>query len=179
MHSSNNPNVVFVAIPKTGTRSVVKYMEKHLGARKTIGTRTHSIRIPPALRKHYAFTTIRNPFDRMVSYWWSTCMRPQGSKMKFETFLRGNKRSHQYPFITNNKLDKIIRYENLNEEFATLPFYIEGTSLEHINTTVREWNGIPPRPPTHELITPKIEKMIVEIFAKDFEVLGYPTKYGA
>lgn len=179
MHYSNNPKVVFVAIPKTGTRSIVTYMEDHLNAKKFKGSRTHTVKIPTRLKNHYAFTVVRNPFDRMVSYWWSTCMRPKGSRMEFEAFLQGNRRSHQYPFVTNNKLDKIIRYENLDEEFAAAPFYVEGTSLKHINTTVREWNGIPPRPPTRELITPKIEKMIVEIFAKDFEVLGYPTKYGA
>lgn len=177
MHSSNNPKIVFVAIPKTGTRSVVDYIEKYCNARKAPGTRTHSATIPTQLRNHYAFTIVRDPFDRLASYWWSTCMRPRGSKISFERFLNSSEgHQHQHTFL-NNKFNKIIRYENLEEEFSKLPFFVKGTSLAWLNSTIQEWNGLFARPATVDLMTPKIQKIIVRKFKRDFELLKYPKTY--
>jgi len=185
MDYSDNPKVVFVAIPKTGTRSVTEYIRTYLAAKRFKGTSTHTVKIPRALSHHYSFTVVRNPFDRLVSYWWSTCMRPQGFQLSFEQFL---KREHpslqsrtqsyfQYPYIVENKLDKIIRYETLNEEFQQLPFYKDRTTLQWLNPTTKVWKNIPPRPPTSELLTPKIKDIIRSDFAKDFEVCGYSMEY--
>jgi hypothetical protein len=179
MHYSDNPKIVFVAIPKTGTRSVVDYLEEHFNARKAKGTHTHSSDIPARLKNHYSFTIVRNPFDRMVSYWWSTCKRPGSPKrMGFETFLlqEGLRGGFQYPYFKLNRFDKVIRYENLERDFMKLPFFIEGTSLKWLNPTVREWKG-PPRPSTLEILTPRTCEIIRKKFRKDFELLGYSMNH--
>lgn len=184
MDYSDNPKVVFIAIPKTGTRSVVDYMKTHLCARRYPDTRTHEEIVPAALKKHFAFTVVRNPYDRMISYWWSTCMREGGAGHSLEEFLKRpiqpNIREFQHPYIERNRIDKVIHFENLVQEFKQLPFYIKGTEFGWLNPTIKPSTKHPnPRPPTSELLTPEVQNTIATKFAKDFEVCGYSIDYEA
>ena len=175
MHYTNDPKIVFVAIPKTGTRSIVQYLEKYFGAKK--GARTHEDTIPPQFRKHYSFTVVRNPFDRIASEWWAHCCRPKGKwyGMGLMTYIKKPKwREFQHPYLKNNNLDKVLHFETLEDDFKTLPFYIEGTTLEWLNPTVYKTDNNPtPRPSTEELFTPDIRRAFIQKYKKDFVVTGY------
>ena len=82
----------------------------------------------------------------------------------------------QYKFIEDNDMNMILRFENLNEEFNTLPFVEASLALPHINSTTinRNEKATPvPRPHWRELMTTQVGQIINEKYAKDFELLGY------
>lgn len=172
MLACHNPEWVFVAIPKTATRSIALYLKTHFN---TTGEAGHQTVIPDKWKSHYSFCVVRNPYDRMCSYWWSTCMRPN-SKMRwsFEKFLNGYYRP-QLRWVLGNRINKILRYETLEQDFRSLPFIPDDAQLPWANATVfdRPNKKLVARPSTEELVTPQIRSLIKRIYHDDFEQLGY------
>jgi len=104
---------------------------------------------------YYKFTIVRNPFDRLHSLWWNS--RYMGKHHEFELpefaeyyleqslmgrirgLLAGRRRMHerfwpQYEFVVsaNGKMemDYVIRFENINEDFAVVADRLGLPSLE-------------------------------------------------
>lgn len=71
---SNKHKVVFVAIPKTGTRSVYNSLRNVFAGELY---KEHHKVIPKEYRDFFKFTIVRNPYDRIVSVWWATTHRGQ------------------------------------------------------------------------------------------------------
>lgn len=100
---------IYVATPKTGTRSMINWLETHFpeGIEK-IGPPSHHVtQVPDHLKRkckgYRFFTTVRSPYSRMVSLWWSTCMRETGHyhfKEKMEKAGAGN----------NERLEAFVSY---------------------------------------------------------------------
>lgn len=84
---SHKHKIIYVAIPKTGTLSIIQYMKQHLAGEQR--DKYHSYHVPDDLTRqgYHVFTTTRNPYERCFSWWhWeSVCVdRPRrGSKLKF------------------------------------------------------------------------------------------------
>lgn len=96
---------------------------------------------------YFKFAVIRNPWDRMVSrYFYSKKIDSKFKNFSFEDFINFDleKNMHvlnQYEFCTKDKvnfcLDKIIKFENINDDFNQISSIIFGNKnlLNHSNKT--------------------------------------------
>lgn len=75
MYIVNNPKIVFVDIPKTGSRSILRVLEREFPSPNGIKMKDHIMRIGSNHKDYYSFTVVRNPYARVCSLWWSTCKR--------------------------------------------------------------------------------------------------------
>lgn len=179
MHISLSHNLVFLAPQKTGTRSIYEIMEKHYDG-KIYNEHWHVV---PEQVKHFTtFVTARNPYDRIISLWWSMCKR-EGDRYGYKeimtskglendpvSFLKSLKQFEsrtQADYHKQNKIDHIIHTENLEEEFKKLPFYNKNIVFPHNNTTFDV------RPPTEEFLTDEFVELVNIKYHEDFELLGY------
>jgi hypothetical protein len=194
---SNSNKILFIAIPKTGTRSVYKYFERFKDSRIY---QDHA-KVIPGFDDYYKFTIVRNPYDRLVSAWWSTCKRGNdrygykkviktNGDVDFNDVCRNLKKlvntirvPHlhlQTDWLEKNSINKIIRYENLNNEWLDLPFNVNKKPLPHINaTTKKDLNN--PLNSRGNIVREDYTKYLNEenihhinnFYSKDFELLKY------
>lgn len=194
--------VVFVAIPKTGTRSVYQILRNNYGAKMH---KEHFPVIPNHLKDYYSFTIVRNPYERVVSMWWSTCKRDQQINKERKasagsnfTELAGSDKlvdllkymikdpyngkgselfSKQSDYLRDNDFDKILMNETLTEEFSKLPFLDNKERLPRINTTTTTWgaNTQPRNPDPFHYIDQECLELINEYYAEDFIYLKQYT----
>ena len=183
---SNTHNFVYISITKTGTRSMYVILKSKFNG-KMIGD--HLRVIPVHLTKHFTFATVKNPYDRCCSAYWSTCYTKNDQykfihrmkKFNIENNLHGylkllqnghHKHITTHPqayWLNANRVDYLIHAENMVEEFNKLPFVKKECKLPHINSS-RLHKG---RPPTKELLTKESIKLINELYKKDFGILNY------
>lgn len=187
---------VFVAIPKTGTRSVYAVLKKKYGA---IQFREHWPVIPRKWRGFYKFTIVRNPYDRFVSMWWSTTQRPNlkgagsnfselagGSDMKSlikwmislssdEVFLGKELVSKQSKYLNANKFHLILETETLTEDFGKKVKVVSDDEEIGIQnpTTISTRNNGPARhkDPFHYIKDQETLNLINQYYAEDFKHL--------
>lgn len=185
----------FVSTVKGGTNSLYRVLNEHFeGAR--YGTFHHNdvSDIPP---NWFLFTTCRNPYTRAVSVWYSSCMRGEDryglrqlcpNPDSFEAFaewaalmqsqlgrltlaqqelLRTQTQHHAgIPF------QRILRVEQLEQEFNTLPFvganYIQ---IPELNSTQSL------RSNTDEHLTDRAILAVRRWMQPDFDNYGYSLEY--
>jgi hypothetical protein len=188
---SEKHKIVFIAIPKTGTRSIYDYLKTNYSGR-LIGD--HRTVIPAKYNNYYSFTTCRNPYDRAVSIWWSTCKRNNDKKGFIENYLKDENTflnfcrnikkidSEVFPvtkkqvnWVRKNRIDKIIKFETLDEGFKNLPFNKEKKDLLILNPTVLKTRGNPePREKDYKkYLCPESIKLIEEYYKEDFDYFKY------
>jgi hypothetical protein len=155
--------VVFVAIPKTGTRSTYGILKKYFKGKLY---KEHYDVVPAKYKNYFKFTTIRNPYARAVSLWWSTCKRGNdkrgfikesgGDSLElFLKFLISNKNSEknatfhllrtQSRYLKANKYDAILKMESLEEDFWNLKFINPVEKLRIIKERKAENKDVFPR----------------------------------
>ena len=192
-----NQKVVFIAVPKTGTRSIYRVLQDHYGGKRI---QDHLQVVPGQYRSFFTFIVARNPYDRVCSIYWAMCqrapeldqynwknsLRKKGLENNLENFLllvksgvkqRVDHPIHQYRFHNRNDINSILRFESLQNDFNNLPFIKKPVELPRINITV-DIKSVPgkirmPRPPWKEMINERSIRLINEIYAKDFDLLGY------
>lgn len=172
MFVDNEKQIVFVAIPKTGTRSVYKWMRQNGGHR----LREHQIRIPNLLVEYTSFTTVRNPYSRIVSGY--RCHNQKqilsiDEWLKTRKFRRVVHSRPQAPYAKRNRIDYVLRFETLAEDFEALPFSDRPLEFENVTSTKDGFGG-------HftDLMTNQTVHKINEIYAKDFHATGYRMATG-
>ncbi len=107
-------------------------------------------------------------FDRTMSIEWTTYF------FRKDVVLRSKHAVPQNFYLESHNFDKIIRFENLQEEFNEIP-YFKDIKLPMINATKveNEYDNKNIRPPTEEIITQREKDLIYEYFPEEFEPLGY------
>jgi len=185
---SEKNKITFIAIPKTGTRSVYSILIEHFGGKLL---QEHGFKVPAKYEEYYTFTVVRNPYDRLVSAWWSTTQR-DGDRYGYVKELKGDTSFLNYcknlkrfenkiiPHLQpqcnwfNNRIDKIIRYENINEEWLDLPFNTSKQPLPHKNpTTMVASNNSIPRDHYSTYLNDEIISIINQRYNQDFIKFGY------
>src|SRR3954469_9300866 len=143
---------LFVHIPKTAGNSIQSvlrgYSEDQLVAlrKEQDGIERFGLRNPTyKLRKHstlseyhgavgngqfgelYKFTAVRNPWDRMVSYYFTPTQNPETwNRKKFREIIFKAVSVAEYLRLEDNEedpfanVDHIIRFENLADDFAAV-----------------------------------------------------------
>lgn len=131
------------------------------------------------LTNYNLFAVVRNPYNRMVSFWkWETKSHQQFYNLSFEKWLHIiNHWTHrpQYDFIYSNHIDinriNLIKFENLQEDFniACDTIGIPRQELPHHNATKH----------THytEYYNNETKQIVAEKYARDIEYFGY--KFGS
>lgn len=172
----------FVEMPKAASQSVRKVLVERFGSCPHRGVRD----------EEFTFSICRNPYDRAASIWWATTKRgddrygiaKDGGKTlegMLEFFLRSKlppKDQHgpyggKWGLIANQSqnvgdlnIDRFLRFEDLEREWASLPF-MDGVKLPHINTThdLRDhWT---------QYMTPEAIGLVHEWADEDFTRFGY------
>lgn len=190
MFINDDPEFIFLLVPKTATRSVLVYCKKEFpNGRQKGGHRASAI--PEGLEHYPVVCVVRNPYDRMCSAWWSTCKRDNGTKyqhyldrMKFLKLpntllgflqlveqLKTDKNhiiTRQQVWYTDTfEVNHILRFEALLEDFRALPFIPNDAELPHANVTMTA------RPNWKELVGPQEAELINRIYARDFKKFKY------
>jgi hypothetical protein len=185
--------VIYIAPPKTGTRSVYNILKTNYGG---VILTDHLRKVPEEYKDYYTFTTIRNPYDRACSSYYSMCRRDGCDVVKigkkfniymnyfkennlentFENFLlciKENLRKGRFvkaslpqiDFHIHNKIDKLIQFEDLEKNFNTLPFVKQYTKLRVMNKTKT-------KPYWENLMNDEVVNLINEVYREDFQLLS-------
>lgn len=115
----------------------IKYIIDHLLKLNPLVEQEYKSKSFKEVKSYYKFSIVRNPYDRIVSYFawlngkWHKNIKLNKNDFKSyidEVYKNGDFRINrhllpQHEFIYNTKhfsIDKIIHFENLNDEFATI-----------------------------------------------------------
>lgn len=171
MHVCKKSKFVFLANPKTGTRSVLNHLRSE--HKIEMEDRDHSWIIPDRYKKWFSFSVVRNPYERMASIYWLAFNNAKFSGKTFEHYLH---KTHRKQSLYKN-VDKVIRFENMNDELKDLPFWPKGelphfndSRLKDITKRGERWKK---PPPWEEILTPGIKALIYSQYRNDFELFGY------
>lgn len=189
---SHKHQYIFIHIPKCGGTSVESCLLNFEGVKRpkrlsllpqktkdeyhlNSGVKGHAFlkEIDLTLKeKYFAFTFVRNPFDKIVSeYLWD----PQFNNLTFVKFLQTQAKwqirhsNTQYEFIDEH-IDFIGKFENLQQDFnvACDQIGIQQQDLPHRNKTKRKHYT--------QYYNNETRKIVAELHAKDLEYFGY--KFG-
>lgn len=181
---------IFVSVPKCGTRTMyTKVLPQHYGGQRFGGH--HETRVPDHARDWFTFTIVRDPYQRAVSLWWSTTQRAKEKTRdrygfrknvpepdSLESFMRYlvehkpcvmSLGPNQVQHLQGVRLDRVLRLENLDEDFKRLPFYSgRPNPLPVVNETVSE------RQHWATYMTGDVVQLIEEWAFEDFLRFEYP-----
>lgn len=188
---------IFVHVPKTAGSSIERALKPHRDLReilvrrtnktlqslhlssrlKGIDTQTHaSARDYEALlgeefSEYFSFAFVRNPFDWAVSHYHFAARRGK-LKESFQDYLETTKINSQSSYITNSDGEIMIsfvgKFEKIGDDFSKVSNKMGlQLNLPHLNSTAHKhftfyYNSI-------------TQKLVVDRFRKDFELLGYST----
>ena len=139
------------------------------------------------INDYYKFTIVRNPYDRLLSFYYFTRGKDYQTfdKHQFKMFILRQNVPTQYSYLVNketntNEIDpsiKIIRYENLMNELKELPPFTslnlndndKGNDYPHINASINSskpffWKDI---------YDDELKDLVYKKYQKDFEIFNY------
>tara|TARA_R110002073_G_scaffold40547_5_gene115032 strand:- start:138165 stop:138800 length:636 start_codon:yes stop_codon:yes gene_type:complete len=189
LHKGSKQDYIFIHINKTAGTSVVdiigKPFRKHLTAKEVI-----KVVGKKKWKNAYKFTVVRNPWDKVVSHYKHNIkvnpkrMTENNEVVTFKKWIHStlgetkikkyyNRPQHFLPqvdWLKNHDgiidMDKIIRFENLNQGFNEVSEALElGQKLPHLNKT---------RKTTYSDFYDKETRQIVaDWFHEDIQKFGY------
>lgn len=144
---SHEYKFVFMCIPKTATMMMEQILKPYGGVYKTGGRwARHPNDVPKNCKDYFTFCTARNPYSRAISLWFSamdfSSTRDRygvsaacGGSTELLPFLRmintpkgfgafgGLPLVSMSNFLCSNRIDHTMKFENLAQEVAALPFW--------------------------------------------------------
>lgn len=184
---------VFIHIPKTGGTSIESVFIDNANIEDVAGKHNMVSDISSEfLKKYFTFTFVRNPWDRMVSYykfrikrsfdmynhgdsfkeWIRFLCSDEVQKIKAYPFNLAIKSQYEFLVSKSNEIsvDYIGKFENLQEDFDTIcdKIGISRQELPYVNKTKHKYYTEHYDDETREIVANK--------FAKDIEYFGY--KFG-
>ncbi len=181
-------NYVYIAIPRTGSKSMCKWLvENYQG--EWLGYH-HQWQVPDEFRGFLIFTLVRNPYDREVSAWFFEPViksgkeppRPQSlAEVMRETIplkdgtvkLEGTSvpevRMNQKNFVDKAGVSLVLHFEQLPTCLRELPFVHELPPFPHENAGGYR----PPGTTFFDLFTSEEEDLVWQYASEDFAAFGY------
>ena len=196
---SDRHRFVFVHVQKTGGTTIDRLLLAQLGDDVRRSPARH---LPlraihrqfPDVRDYWSFGFVRNPWDRLVSWWsmideWRRDVAEKGSSPRasndtwrqvadlggFEEFVfRGGEISPRYSRpqldyleVEGRRADFVGRTERLAEDAAAAleRFGLSAEGIGHHNTS--------PRRDYRDYYSPAARDRVAEVFAKDVDAFGY------
>ena len=172
-----NEGWAFVPITKTGTVSMYETLQSRYAYERL---KRSQLMLPEKYKGFKTFTVVRNPYDRMLS-WWSSIIAPQGDRyghkaelnkhglsQSFEDFLKLWRIKNTHPqswYVSHNKDTQVLHLETLEEDFNKLPFVKEYIQFHHLNISAKIKT-------IKELNQAEID-LVNSMFEEDFIKFGY------
>lgn len=181
--------IIFIHIPRTGGTSVRELFDFPLWGHQCFASSLKE-QLGHKYNEYFKFTIVRNPWDRMVSYYHFLKDDPIGTKYSYpggladdESFKswimrRFGPGSQIHPngdyytkkwlgdYDGNILVDHIIKFENFEEELQPiLDKYELNKPIPHLNKSIRE--------PYQEYYDDESKEIVRENFAKDIILFGY------
>jgi len=144
----DDPAFVFLAVPRTGSRSMQAALRAAF-PRSRDARRHHGMDIPPSCRDYFTFACVRNPFTRELSHYLYRRSRSHNNMVEwcrrwtFKQYLRwlvtpdakpvGPHDPCQSAFLAGVRLDTVVRFEDLPRAFSELPVFGKAVPLPHRN----------------------------------------------
>lgn len=138
-------------------------------------------RIPAKIwNSYYKFCVERNPWDKTLSHYYYTLKKRSNNKLAFEEYVKRGRFCLNYPLYMDPQhrkiiVDRVIKYENLNEELGEVFDYLgipfEGSLPVRAKSHYRK-----DRRPYWEVFSNELKEyrdVIPKIFKKEIELLGY------
>lgn len=185
---SRKHKFVFISTPKTGTHSLYHTLQEHFECER-YGEDYHENTIPLGCGDYFKFTTIRNPYDRLVSAWNSLLFTDEYrdeyisliGNDTFEALVKwawSNKRNLPYmgvrglmtvvpqsTYLRGMKIDKYLKIENIDEELSNLHFVDSKIKVHKLlHRKHKQWS---------ELKNKTILKFANDFLKEDFEMFDY------
>lgn len=183
---------VFVSVTKCASQTLFPVLERYYGGYHH-GHSEHCRIIEKWAEPFYTFSVCRNPYSRAVSLWYSTTQRHNSKGdltdrygyraacpdpddfamfMRWITTLSHNIETSlettQVDWLAGLRIDKFLRFESLDADFKTLPFYNgKPKALPRNNTTYTD------RDPWQAYMTPQAIATIDKFYAADFDAHNY------
>ena len=180
---------LFIHIPKAAgmvIQKIVENLNEDMGPSNEVCLHKKVTRYRKSYRdRHYVFSFVRNPFDRLVSAYFFLKAggihrhdRRRARKLAndFNTFVKEdllskpiNRILHFHPMVhwLDAEIDFIGKFENLQEDFNTIcdKIGIPQQKLPHKNATKHKHYT--------EYYDDETRKIVAEKYAKDIEYFGY------
>ena len=130
-----NEKITFMNIPKTGTRSVLAYFQENME-----NVQQHGHRVNPPRQfltdEYFIFATIRNPYDRACSHYWSMCRRG-GDRYGYLRAMKQMKLDNSLKSYLIVTMDDIIGRSSGKQKKTGHPFnpqmvYIKGNNVDKL-----------------------------------------------
>lgn len=129
---------------------------------------------PDIWNSYYRFTVDRNPYDKTLSHFYMLKRRENGD-LDFQRYLRRGVFCINFPlYWCEGRLlvDKVLRYENLNEELGVL-FERLGIPWDGVLADQAKANYREDRRHYDEVLSVEEKQIIAERFSKEFALNGY------
>lgn len=185
MTYSDSHKFIFIAIPKTGSGSIQKYLEKFGNRSRRVWYENHATiaQIKEKLgedrwNNYFKFTFVRNPWDRAVSlFYWKKGYRDFIDFEQWNTRTSHDTLYHKFILDENDEIcvDFIGRFENLEADFKTV---CEKIGIPAPNKLTREnTQSVKSRKPYPEYFKTQVQiERVRDLYSKTVDLLGYKFK---
>ena len=121
------------------------------------------------INNYFKFTIVRNPYDRMLSYyfWIKGKNNQEFNKNEFINFIKINS-CFQHEYIDNTF--HIIHFENLIDELKELECFKDIVNFNNYPTLNASNNS---KKNYNEILDKELKDLIFNKYKKDFELFGY------
>src|SRR4051812_1389927 len=174
---SRTKKYVYIGIPRTGSKSMCRWLMDHYEGQWVGGH--HEWKIPDDCRDFLVFTVIRNPYEVQVSGWFfDPVIKNANAPPKPKTYAEQCRQwvappdwpGGQKGFVERSGATQILFFEHLPECLRELPF-VDAANVPpfpHLNA-----GGSRPAGTFFDLMQPDDEPIVWEHAREDFEYFGY------
>ena len=177
----------FVSSPKCATHTLYQVFVNRDKAKRH--GRFHENQIPDKRKNFLTIVATRNPYDRLVSMWlqdmrddyrviqgyngwlaikaFPNALRNIGDYIKWRLSVPWRAGAPQHQWLKGIRIDRILRLENLEEDYWSLPFVNNRDPLPRIYPAKQD------RKPWQEYYNEQAIELANQWIGEDFEIFGY------
>lgn len=186
---SDSHQYIYYRVPKTATRSVLKYLEDT--SKIDFGHRVkldgYNVTYNEEWNSYFKFAFVRNPFDRLLSCFLDKTKKVIGTEWEikryveykdysFEAFIDDltpenisldGHTQEQYVMINLDQINFIGRFENFEHDFKYVinKLNLQTRNIEHFNSTKHEHYT--------KYYNEKMRTKVEALYARDLELFEY------